>query len=797
MASSPTYELLQEIGRSEFATVHRARDFMLKRYVAVKELHERFRQDPARMEQFWEEAQFLANLEHPNIVQVFGVDKDQGWLILELMRGSLNDKLTEGPLPPDLVRSVLRQALEALQFLHKRNRLHGSVKPSNLLINDEGWIKLSDSAGVSMGGEMRRPTGTPKYLAPELLNPQFGAVGPGVDLYALGFTALELLKGRQFDGLFKGVGADAADAGLGWLRWHSSLTESLPPVREVVPGVPPDLAAVIDRLIVKRVGDRYATAADAVRDLEERPIQLVDLPDTDLAPSEPAEKKPVAETRVTPVGPPPDQPPTDVTQRPMDNSRSLEMPHPSPYGGPSPKPWTWAWMKKKLEEPKVLYPVLAAIVIPTLVLLLMPDRPAKPSGGEQTAEDGKTQDHGKETTVKPEKGGDTTASTKAGPSKTAGGGSAPVRDDTSEKLQEKFAQLQKQFDQLTRELKKSEGASKNQANLIKKLEERVKEASGSDEALKKELAVSQEKYIKILAELAAKKKDRDTAESALNGKPGKLSETSSPPGGQAGKDQPGDRSYKNKLGMEFVLISAGEFQMGDEKGEPDEKPVHPVRIARPFYFGKTEVTQDQYKKVMGGGNPSFFSADGGGSDRLASAETGALPVEQVKFEDAAKFCEKLAESEGLDPGAYRLPTEAEWEYAARAGGQDKPVEPGDANFGEAVWFYSNSDGRPHPVGQKAANAWGLLDMQGNIAEWCSDWHEPEYYLRSAHEDPSGPADRPATAKKVLRGGSWVGSARSCRVADRDAAAPDSKLNCYGLRVVLDPVKIKKRPPTEK
>src|SRR5258708_1027345 len=127
MKTHPTYELLEEIGRGSAATVYRARDLSLKRYVAIKELQEKFQRDPRQMEQFWQEAQFLANLGHDHIVQIYGLDKERGWIIMELLEGSLDAKLSEGPLSPDLVRSVLHQSLEALVALHAQKKLHGAI----------------------------------------------------------------------------------------------------------------------------------------------------------------------------------------------------------------------------------------------------------------------------------------------------------------------------------------------------------------------------------------------------------------------------------------------------------------------------------------------------------------------------------------------------------------------------------------------------------------------------------------------------------------------------------------------
>jgi serine/threonine-protein kinase len=302
MKSHPTYETLEEIGRGSLATVYRARDLALKRYVAIKELHDKFQGNVHQMEQFWEEAQFLANVKHDNIVQIHGLDKERGWIIMELLKGSLDANLAEGPLLADLVRSVLRQVLSGLQELHRMRKFHGAVKPANLLISDKGRVKLSDSAGISLAEEIRRPKGSAKYLAPELLNPEFGEVGTQVDLYCLGLTALELLRGPTFDKLFKGVGPGAGDRELAWMRWHGSAADVLPPLRELMPSLPADLAHVIDKLLKKHVTERYATAAEALKDLENRPLVLV----------EPVQGVPVvraaAGTAVTPLVAPPAPP---------------------------------------------------------------------------------------------------------------------------------------------------------------------------------------------------------------------------------------------------------------------------------------------------------------------------------------------------------------------------------------------------------------------------------------------------------------------------------------------------------
>jgi formylglycine-generating enzyme required for sulfatase activity len=198
-------------------------------------------------------------------------------------------------------------------------------------------------------------------------------------------------------------------------------------------------------------------------------------------------------------------------------------------------------------------------------------------------------------------------------------------------------------------------------------------------------------------------------------------------------------------------------------------------------MGRTEVTQAQYERVMDA-NPSCFSRTGRGKKHVAGMDTGAHPVEQVNHDDAEEFCRRLARKEDLPEGSIRLPTEAEWEYAARAG-SDSPPELGDGLASQA-WFQKNAKDRTHPVAQKKQNAFQLYDMAGNVWEWCHDWYS-EPYFDVAQRDPAGPHHPGKPAMRVLRGGSWIGSEDACRPTDRYAAVPDERINCHGFRIVLD------------
>jgi formylglycine-generating enzyme required for sulfatase activity len=222
-------------------------------------------------------------------------------------------------------------------------------------------------------------------------------------------------------------------------------------------------------------------------------------------------------------------------------------------------------------------------------------------------------------------------------------------------------------------------------------------------------------------------------------------------------------TLRNSIGMEFVLIPAGEFMMGSNYYEPDEKPVHKVVISKPFYLGKYEVTQAQWLEVTGL-NPSHFKGD---LNR---------PVERVSWYMVQDFIRLLNAKEGHIK--YRLPTEAEWEYAARAGSTTQYSFGDDQGLLEQyAWYNRNDGGTTHAVGQLKPNAWGLYDMHGNVWEWVQDWRGP--YTWGTVIDPRGPVTGDA---KGYRGGGWGYGAGRCRSADRSYDAPHYVYGTHGFRL---------------
>ncbi len=258
----------------------------------------------------------------------------------------------------------------------------------------------------------------------------------------------------------------------------------------------------------------------------------------------------------------------------------------------------------------------------------------------------------------------------------------------------------------------------------------------------------------------------------------------------AGGDQPSERMSAS--GVEMVYLPGGEFTMGSNSRNPDEAPAHKVKLTA-FLIDQNEVSQEMFAKVQLP-NPSHWN------------ESPKRPVERVRWRDAKQYCNERSILEGLKPcynektpdwdcdyaaDGYRLPTEAEWEYAARAGSA------GDYEFGQAdklkqfSWFSENANEQTHPVGQKKPNRWGIFDLYGNVSEWCEDVFSTDYYKNSPGVDPTGPPSPGKDVQRVMRGGSWKSSADMCRASFRQGQKTGDTDACFftdycGFRCVRRP-----------
>lgn len=231
-------------------------------------------------------------------------------------------------------------------------------------------------------------------------------------------------------------------------------------------------------------------------------------------------------------------------------------------------------------------------------------------------------------------------------------------------------------------------------------------------------------------------------------------------------NQPGDVWADPLTGMVFIWVPSGCYEMGcgswTTNCDSDEIPAHQVCLDG-FWIGKYEVTQGQWKSIIGS-NPSAYDS----SDNY--------PVEKVSWNDSQNFINQI-NSQGTY--TFRLPTEAEWEYAARSGGNKEKYSGGD-DVDSVAWYSSNSNGKTHEVGTKLPNGIGIHDMSGNVWEWCSDWYTGDYYSTSPTNNPQGPS---SSNSRVARGSSWGGDSNHVRTTYRDSNSPDSTIDSLGLRLL--------------
>jgi formylglycine-generating enzyme required for sulfatase activity len=260
----------------------------------------------------------------------------------------------------------------------------------------------------------------------------------------------------------------------------------------------------------------------------------------------------------------------------------------------------------------------------------------------------------------------------------------------------------------------------------------------------------------------------------------------------------------DRVKMKLVRIEPGRFLMGSspqEKERRDDELQHEVEITKAYCMGVYLVTQTQYRQLMGM-NPGMFSPGGRLKDKVAGLTTDDFPVESVSWEDAMDFCRMVSLLPDVKEKGWvvDLPTEAEWEYACRAGTSTvfhygNSLSSEQANFNGRNPYGGATKGpflgRPTKVGSYAANAWGLYDMHGNVNQWCKDWYDKDYYQNGDKRDPAGPTDGQS---RVMRGGPWYANAGLCRAASRNPNEPESRQPHRGFRVVVRLRETQSLPP---
>jgi serine/threonine protein kinase/formylglycine-generating enzyme required for sulfatase activity len=761
MNQHPAYELFEELGRGANTVVFRSYDLSLGREVAIKELDENSRRDPRQREQFLREAQFLAQFEHDNVLRVYSVDPERGWIVMELMKGTLASIIAAGPSDPDLVRSVLKQTLDALAFLHEKNKVHGTVRPTNLLINESGRVKLSEFEQTAAGGELRAPKGSKKYLAPELIKPEFGDFGPALDLYCLGFTALELLKGPQFETLFPGTGKGAIDADIAWLRWHSS-ADDLAPTKKLVKNIPDDLAHVLDRMLKKRVADRPQSAQEVLKELADRPliaVPIAGIEDADgasaAAPLAPGVVRTISAPQTfTPRGTSPAMNLGDAAAPQFAATNKPARPAKAAAGPvkPAPPRFSKDWFNQQLGKPYVLYPLCAVIALVALLVSFGNPfaGPAAPKAIPVTF-DAQPDATGMQVLA----GAQPVAPTKSGKYMILPGraeltlrkeGFQPVTrvfevSAEHNKFDVKFEPIIKYVDVVLQvtppEAELKVGGTKQTL------------ASGAythklQEGQPLQVDAKLDKYVTVSRSISADelKTLGNKVKIDLEKEKPKLAEslTVTPKAAIDPETQLPTRVFASRLGesepLELALVKPGTYTFGapDDKKGRNELAKRSVRIEQPYYIAIHETTNAQYQKFF----ESAGEAKAGSRWQAASRKWAApqkvdpinnhLPVTNVSPEQAQAFCTWVG---------GQLPTEIEWECAVR-GTDDKgfplPWGKGEPDRDHCRIFngehLERGEGGPVPVEQlpAGASALGLTHAIGNAAEWCQDSDQRDSFI---------------------------------------------------------------------
>jgi len=796
LAEHSDYEILRELGRGGMGVVYLAWNRLMGRKEVLKVVSRELIDRRRVLERFLREIRNAAQLHHPNIVTAYSAIRAGQSIVfaMEYVEGDDLAQLVNANGPPSVedACNFIYQAALGLQYAHEKGLVHRDIKPSNLILSrqdkrpmvkvlDFGLAKATREGHVEVGltheGQM---LGTPDYIAPEQsLDAQKADIR--ADIYSLGCTLYYLLSG----------GAPFQAASLyELLQAHHSMEAR--PLNLVRPEVPRELAAVVAKMMAKEPARRFQTPGEVARVLtpffkkgsvalqgtnsEISQVSQTDAPQSALSPvpvpAPPAVQRapqPVSEAR-KPVPTEPDSVPKDLIElRQTDPQIDRVLDAPVRVAAPASsqrnlRPWSTAAKKLSRIRPRARWAAAGLLLLGFVAAGAAVVWRVKTANGtivlENVPENAVVEVDGDRITVIPAIGEPVMIEAKAG----------------------------------------------KHVVVVKR---------GGDVLLGESVTLESGKQFKLAvrferpARLTNEPPKSDGAEST-----GMAKNDSRPDAGAAVKTATSQESIKNSIGMTLMLIPAGEFFMGspDDATEAQqvEKPSHRVRITKPFYLGAHEVTQAEYQAVLAK-NPSYLAPTGGGRDQVSGQASDQYPVGAVSWLDAVRYCNVLSGTEGKKPFyefdgkdfrvpdwnglGYRLPTEAEWEYACRA----NALTPARYSFGDDVtelaeygWFDGNSSFRPHPVCHKKPNGFGLYDMHGNVAEWCWDWFGQDYYIQSAANDPTGPAgaaiarvrDRENAECRIFRGGGCNAGAGFNRSASRNWHVPGYRSNTVGFRLAL-------------
>ncbi len=804
------YRIIEKIGTGGMADVYEAEDILLRRTVAMKVLPPEFARDPERIQRFEKEIRNLAALDHPNIVTVYDVGCDKGYhfyTMTLLPNGDLKQRIHEG-ISPNLALDIFEHIADALRIAHQQGLIHRDIKPQNILFDSRDRPLLTDLGIAKAIGSDTRMTrtgmiiGTPHYMSPEQARGK--RIDHRSDLYSLGVVFYEMLTGS--------VPYEAED----------TFAVGLMHINDPIPRLPQSLAifqTIIDRLMAKNPVDRFSNANQLLSTIRKMRSGESIANDQDMTQTLPRNDLFMDDDLFTELD--------SSSQGPRKGLGILGgvLAFLVVAGG--------IYLFQQSQETNDVAtqndaPQQHTITLPTTEDTSDADNASPEPDGSERAESALQREIDRLLEMANE---DLEANRLTRPE----GNNASDRykavlalDSTNEKARqglmnivEKYIEMsdnaieKREFEQADQHLFNASiviPSADNITNARRRLAlaeeterkrqvteeaEETKRLADQEAAAERERIAAQEAEAaerELIAAQKAEKAKRAAYESqitagntaleavdkvkALSSFEAALVLYPGDPAARTGFEKAkalvtepkhGDR-FTNSLQMTFSYIESGIFLMGsseDESGRDADELPHRVNLTKGYWLQTTEVTQKQWTAIMEK-NPSRFSDCGAN-----------CPVESISWEDIQVFLSKL--NLGDDKVSYRLPTEAEWEYGARAGSLARYCFGDTKNsLSNYSWYDRNAGGKTHPAGEKRPNVWGFYDMYGNVWEWCQDWYGK--YPDHEVNDPKGP---PSGRHRVLRGGSWLSSSDMCRSAVRHSLSPNNRNFYLGFRLAAN------------
>ena len=745
------YRIEGQLGQGGMGAVLLATDNRLDRKVAIKRILGEAAGNRMAVNRFLTEAKSVAALNHPNIVQIYdyGRAKDGPFLIMEFVDGgSLLDRCRDGAMPLEDAVDLACQLCDGLAKAHDLGITHRDIKPANVLLTKDGIPKLTDFGlakaqasdhGQTMTGAV---LGTPDFMPPEQRR-DASLVDHRSDLWSLAATVYQMLTGRspkiiRFDLL------------------------------------PPDVTKVLGKALEEEKADRYQTARE-LRDALQATSRIASPPIC----ASPASAGELAEGQCSACG----TINTDASRKFCKKcgaslrAACLQCDKQIPVwdricgecGGNQLNLAVVAMQMAEARKHMLAFDYASAIH----AIELIPE-PLRNVQSVQLLGESRSREEESSRLIE-EVAGRVKRKEIDGLLRLVER-AAMLRGDRTD-----FAKIHQQLTE-RRDLRLARGRAAMQVGDVKAAAAALAGADAEDLGPEGGRLLEQVRQaVELEGQLAAVVRDAK-ADGVVN--PSEAAEIRRVGMAYLAVNPRSEKvrslveqserimmltAFTNSVGISLKLFPLGSFTMGDAVGSSDEKP-HRVTLARPFYMGVHEVTNAQWKRVMGS-VPSNW-------------KDGDQPVEEVSWEEAVEFCGRLSAlpEERTAGRVYRLPTEAEWEYACRAGTTTQySFGDDETRLGDYGWFDGNSGSKTHAVGQKKPNAWGLYDMHGNVWEWCSDWYGA--YSDGAVTNPQGLS---SGSSRVIRGGSWYGTARHCRSAYRGRRNPSDRSSGLGFRVALSP-----------